>query len=147
MSGPSPIKVFITGTADGLAEVREGLADHPAVELVGTAADPVSAGSRLAESGAQVVLHGTSSTNGLPTAEIEAIRAATAAPIVLVTSVAGSGILSDSLSAGIFDVVLLPQLTDSIVFTIVKAHSLAAGRPSGVGKAAAAAEGKSGGRS
>ena len=36
----SPIKVFITGAANGLAEVREGLADHPEVELVGTAADP-----------------------------------------------------------------------------------------------------------
>ena len=31
----SPIKVFITGAANGLAEVREGLADHPEVELVG----------------------------------------------------------------------------------------------------------------
>ena len=40
MSNPSPIKVFITGAANGLAEVREGLADHPEVELVGTAADP-----------------------------------------------------------------------------------------------------------
>jgi len=38
----SPIKVFITGAANGLAEVREGLADHPEVELVGTAADPMT---------------------------------------------------------------------------------------------------------
>ena len=41
MSNPSPIKVFITGAANGLAEVREGLADHPEVELVGTAAEPL----------------------------------------------------------------------------------------------------------
>ena len=46
----SPIKVFITGAANGLAEVREGLADHPDVELVGTAADPAKAGAKLAES-------------------------------------------------------------------------------------------------
>jgi pilus assembly protein CpaE len=142
VSTSSPIKVFITGAANGLAEVREGLAGHPSVELVGAATDPVAAGSRLAESGAQVVLHGTTATDRVPTAEVDAIRAATAAPIVLVTSSAASAILSESLAAGIFDVVLLPQLTDSIVFTIVKAHSLAAGRPSPGVKAGAPTEGR-----
>ena len=44
---------------NGLAEVREGLADHPEVELVGTAADPGKAGTKLAESARQVILHGT----------------------------------------------------------------------------------------
>ena len=127
----SPIKVFITGAANGLAEVREGLADHPEVELVGTAADPTKVGSKLAESGAQVVLHGTTATDHVPTDEIDAIRGITAAPIVLVTSASANAILSQALSAGIFDVVLLPQLTDGIVFTIKKAHSLAAGRPMG----------------
>src|ERR671929_2364036 len=128
MSNPSPIKVFITGAANGLAEVREGLADHPEVELVGTAADPSKAGSKLAESGAQVILHGTTATDHIPAAEIEAIRGVTAAPIVLVTSATANALLSEALSAGIFDVVLLPQLTDGIVFTIKKANSLAAGR-------------------
>src|SRR6476659_2946393 len=129
MSNTSPIKVFITGAANGLAEVREGLADHPEVELVGTAADPAKAGTKLAESGAQVILHGTTSTDHVPTAEIESIRGVTAAPIVLVTSASANALLSEALSAGIFDVVLLPQLTDGIVFTIKKANSLAAGRP------------------
>ena len=126
MSNSSPIKVFITGAANGLAEVREGLADHPEVELVGTAADPAKAGPKLAESAAQVILHGTSATDHVPLAEIEAIRAVTAAPIILVTSASANSILGEALSAGIFDVVLLPQLTDGIVFTIKKAH--AAGR-------------------
>src|SRR6476659_1671685 len=139
----SPIKVFITGAANGLAEVREGLADHPEVELVGTAADPGKAGAKLAESSAQVILHGTTATDHVPTGEIEAIRGVTAAPIVLVTSASANAILSEALAAGIFDVVLLPQLTDGIVFTIKKAHSLAAGRPAGgAGKAASHAEGK-----
>jgi pilus assembly protein CpaE len=140
----SPIKVFITGAANGLAEVREGLADHPEVELVGTAADPAKAGTKLAESGAQVILHGTTSTDHVPTAEIEAIRGVTAAPIVLVTSASANALLSEALSAGIFDVVLLPQLTDGIVFTIKKANSLAAGRSTGSGgaKTAAALEGR-----
>jgi pilus assembly protein CpaE len=139
----SPIKVFITGAANGLAEVREGLADHPEVELVGTAADPSKAGTKLAESGAQVILHGTTSTDHVPTSEIEAIRGVTAAPIVLVTSASANAILSEALAAGIFDVVLLPQLTDGIVFTIKKAHSLAAGRPAGAAtKSSAAIEGK-----
>ncbi|MDX6551050.1 MAG: pilus assembly protein CpaE, partial [Gaiellales bacterium] len=139
----SPIKVFITGAANGLAEVREGLADHPEVELVGTAADPGKAGTKLAESGAQVILHGTTATDHVPTAEIESIRGVTAAPIVLVTSASANAILSEALAAGIFDVVLLPQLTDGIVFTIKKAHSLAAGRPTGTAaKASSSIEGK-----
>ena len=139
----SPIKVFITGAANGLAEVREGLADHPEVELVGTAADPSKAGTKLAESGAQVILHGTTATDHVPTSEIEAIRGVTAAPIVLVTSASANAILSEALAAGIFDVVLLPQLTDGIVFTIKKAHSLAAGRPAGAAtKSSSAIEGK-----
>src|SRR3954467_1059054 len=139
----SPIKVFITGAANGLAEVREGLADHPDVELVGTAADPAKAGTKLAESGAQVILHGTTATDHVPSAEIEAIRGVTAAPIVLVTSASANAILSEALSAGIFDVVLLPQLTDGIVFTIKKAHSLAAGRAAGsTAKASTSLDGK-----
>ena len=138
----SPIKVFITGAANGLAEVREGLADHPEVELVGTAADPGKAGSKLAESGAQVILHGTTATDHVPSAEIEAIRGVTAAPIVLVTSASANALLSEALSAGIFDVVLLPQLTDGIVFTIKKANSLAAGRPGGAAKASSSIEGR-----
>ncbi|HET7429760.1 MAG TPA: AAA family ATPase [Gaiellales bacterium] len=139
----SPIKVFITGAANGLAEVREGLADHPEVELVGTAADPAKAGTKLAESGAQVILHGTTATEHVPTAEIEAIRGVTAAPIVLVTSATANALLSEALSAGIFDVVLLPQLTDGIVFTIKKANSLAAGRAPGAGgKTASTIEGR-----
>jgi pilus assembly protein CpaE len=143
MTNVSPIRVFITGAANGLAEVREGLADHPEVELVGTAADPAKAGPKLAESAAQVILHGTSATDHVPTGEIEAIRAVTAAPIILITSASANSILSEALSAGIFDVVLLPQLTDGIVFTIKKAFALAAGRASGAtGKASTAVEGK-----
>src|SRR5690349_9257962 len=143
MSNPSPIKVFITGAANGLAEVREGLADHPDVELVGTAADPAKAGVKLAESAAQVVLHGTSATDHVPTAEIESIRAVTAAPIILITSASANTILSEALSAGIFDVVLLPQLTDGVVFTIKKAYALAAGRAgNGPGKTSVSMEGK-----
>ncbi len=97
MSTASPIKVFITGAANGLAEVREGLADHPEVELVGTAADPSKAGAKLAESAAQVILHGTSATDHVPTAEIESIRSVTAAPIVLVTSASANSILGEAL--------------------------------------------------
>jgi pilus assembly protein CpaE len=139
----SPIKVFITGAANGLAEVREGLADHPDVELVGTAADPSKAGTKLAESGAQVILHGTTATDHVPSDEIEAIRGVTAAPIVLVTSASANTILSEALAAGIFDVVLLPQLTDGIVFTIKKANSLAAGRTGGAPtKASTSLDGK-----
>ena len=51
-----------------------------------TEADPAKAGPKLAESAAQVILHGTTATDHVPLPEIEAIRAVTAAPIILVTS-------------------------------------------------------------
>ena len=90
-----------------------------------------------------MILHGTTATEHVPTTEVEAIRAVTAAPIVLVTSASANSLLSEALQAGVHDVVLLPQLTDGIVFTIKKAHSLAAGRSGPVsGKAASHAEGK-----
>ena len=57
---------------------------------------------------------------------------------MLVTSASANALLSEALPAGIFDVVLLPQLTDGIVFTIKKANSLAAGR-AGAGRGQVAA--------
>ena len=131
MTNQSPIKVFITGAANGLAEVREGLADHPDVELVGTAADPVKAGAKLAESAAQVILHGTHGHRARAHAP-RSRRSGRSPPRRSSSSPPASAntLLSEALQAGIHDVVLLPQLTDGIVFTIKKAHSPPA-RPRG----------------
>jgi pilus assembly protein CpaE len=128
MSDGSPIKTFITGACAGLAEVRQALQAHPEIEIVGTAVEPGKADQKLASSGAQVILHGTARGDRLPSAEIDAIRHATAAPIILVTSGGAGALLHEALSSGISDVVMLPQLTDALVFTIKKTCQLAATR-------------------
>ncbi len=128
MSDGSPIKTFITGACAGLAEVRQALQNHPEIEIVGTAVEPAKADQKLASSGAQVILHGSARGDRLPTAEIDAIRHATAAPIILVTSGGAGALLHEALNGGISDVVMLPQLTDALVFTIKKTCQLAATR-------------------
>ena len=128
MSDGSPIKTFITGACAGLAEVRQALQGHPEIEIVGTAVEPGKADQKLASSGAQVILHGTARGDRLPGSEIDAIRHATAAPIILVTSGGAGALLHEALGAGIADVVMLPQLTDALVFTIKKTCQLAATR-------------------
>ena len=128
MTDQAPIKVFITGACAGLAEVRQALASHPDIEIVGTAVEPAKADQKLAASGVQLVLHGSARSDRLPAADVDGIRRATAAPIVLVTSGGGAALLQEALAAGISDVVMLPQLTDALVFTIRKACQLAAAR-------------------
>jgi pilus assembly protein CpaE len=129
MSETSPIKVFITGACAGLAEVRQSLSNHADIEVVGTAVDPEKAQHKLAASGAAVVLHGSARGDRVPGAEIDALRNATAAPLILVTSGNASGLLAGALAAGVHDVVLLPQLTEALVFTIRKATQLGGARP------------------
>ncbi len=131
MAEQAPIKVFITGACAGLAEVRQALSTHPDIEIVGTAVEPGKADQKLAASGASIVLHGSARGDRLPAAEIESIRHATAAPIILVTSGAAGGLLGEALSAGIADVIMLPQLTDALVFTIQKTAAMVAARAAG----------------
>ncbi len=119
------IKVFISGACPGLGEVRTALAGHPEVEIVGMTVDPAKAQEKIAQSGTDVVLHGVSRSDHLPDAEIDVIRGATAAPIILLTSASSGGLLREALAAGIQDVVLLPQLTDALVFTLRKTTQLA----------------------
>ena len=124
----APVRVFISGACAGLAEVRQALGTHPEIEIVGTAVEPARAAQKLAASNAQVVMHGSSRTDRMPVEDVEAIRQATSAPIVLVTTSSATGLLQDALSHGVADIVLLPQLTDALVFTIRRAHVMSAGR-------------------
>jgi pilus assembly protein CpaE len=128
MTNPTPIRVFISGACAGLAEVRQALGSHAEIEIVGTAVEPGRAAQKLAASNAQVILHGASRGDRLPIEDVEAIRQATAAPIILVTSGSANGLLQEALSNGVHDVVLLPQLTDALVFTIRRTHVMASGR-------------------
>jgi pilus assembly protein CpaE len=70
--------------------------------------------------------------------EIAAIREHTQAPIVLLASGEASALLEEALDADVADVLLLPQLTENVVFAIRKAsHSgrrSKDGRPRGNGR-------------
>jgi pilus assembly protein CpaE len=118
------IRIFISGSCAGLAEVRQALSSHSAIKVVGTAVDAPSAGDRLREESVDVLLHGSSRGDRLPTQDIHTLQSASAAPIVIVTSGCTPEFLQEALAHGVQDVAILPQLTESLVFTLRRAHVL-----------------------
>ena len=78
-------RIFITGDCDGLPDLREALAAHPDVELVGSAAQVAEAAPTLTGGHLAVVLHATRSS-ALPVNELAAIREHTKAPLILLAS-------------------------------------------------------------
>jgi pilus assembly protein CpaE len=119
-AGRERARIYVTGDCDGLPDVREALANHPEVELIGSADQVAEAAPMLTGGHLQVVLHATRST-ALPVNEIAALREHTRAPIVLLASNGSPALLEDALEHDVADVLLLPQLTDNIVFAIRKA--------------------------
>jgi pilus assembly protein CpaE len=116
-------RVFVTGSCDGLTELTEALAEHGEIELVGRSEDVRGAAAALAGGHLQVVLHGTRSSR-LPGDDLAAIREYTQAPVVLLASAEASQLLEEALDADVADVLLLPQLTNNVVFAIRKtAHA------------------------
>ena len=79
------VRVFVTGSCDGLAELREALGRHSEIELVGWGEGVREAAATLTGGHLQVVLHGTRSS-GLPEDELAAIREHTQAPVILLAS-------------------------------------------------------------
>src|SRR5919201_7086189 len=130
-------RVFITGSCEGLAELSEALSRHTEIELVGRADHVRDGAGPLTGGHLQAVLHATRSSV-LPAEELAAIREYTRAPIVLVASGESSALLEEALDADVADVLLLPQLTENVVFAIRKAgHSgrrAKDGRPRGNGR-------------
>ncbi len=114
------MRIYVTGDCDGLADVKSALAAHEEVELVGASEGLGEAAGALAGGHLEAVVHATRAS-AFPAEEVAAIREHTAAPLVLLASGEGSGMLDDALDAGIADVLLLPQLTDSLVFALRKA--------------------------
>src|SRR5687767_4800622 len=121
-------RIFITGHCEGLAELSDALGRQSEVELVGRS-DHVREGAGALTGGhLQAVLLATRSS-ALPAEEIAGIREYTQAPIVLLASGESSALLEEALEADVADVLLLPQLTENVVFSIRKAGH--AGRRSG----------------
>jgi pilus assembly protein CpaE len=116
----NPARVFFTGDCDGFANLRESLADHPAIESIGTSDNVAQAAGALAGGHLDVVIHATSESS-FPATEIAAIREHTRAPVIVVASCEATDLLDAALDADVADVLLLPQLVENVVFTIRKA--------------------------
>ncbi|MCW2973448.1 MAG: hypothetical protein JWN72_1721 [Thermoleophilia bacterium] len=119
-----PIRIFISGACAGLAEARDALASHADIELVGTSSEAAKAGGKLASTGAQVVLHAVQHAETVPVDEIARIREHTAAPIILLVTQGSPNLFDEAVTLGLNDVLLLPQFSDNLVFTVKKAHSM-----------------------
>src|SRR5207244_8109363 len=120
MNGREAVRVYCTGTCEGLDKLREALSNHPELEVVGASEQVSQASSVLAGGHLGCVLHATNSPS-LPVNELAAIREQTAAPIIVLASGAQSTLLEEALESDVSDVLLLPQLTENVVFAIRKA--------------------------
>ncbi len=117
------VRVFMTGDCDGLADLRGALERHLEIDFVGATSSLGEAAAALRGGHLAVVLHGTRSST-LPVSEMAAIREHTNAPIILLASGEASMLLEEALEADVADVLLLPQMTENLVFAIRKAsHS------------------------
>jgi len=108
-------RLYFTGDCDGFSELKESLAEHPGLEVIGSSEHVAQASGVLAGGHLECILHATRSER-FPAAEVAAIREQTRAPIVIVASGAASEILEDALDADVSDVLLLPQLVDKPFF-------------------------------
>jgi pilus assembly protein CpaE len=114
------VRLFATGSCEGFDKLRESLANHPEIELVGASVDVAGGAAALAGGHVGAVLHATRSSV-LPEGELAAIRQHTQAPVLLVASTGSAGLLEQALEADVSDVLLLPQLVENVVFAIRKA--------------------------
>ena len=134
----APLRVYVTGSCEGLAEIVEALRIHGGVELVGLTEDVPEAASALTGGHLDAVIHATRGSV-FPKDAYAAIREYTRAPVILLCSGDCSSILADALDAEVADVIPLPQLTENIVFSIRKAcqaEKRSAGASSRLGKVA-----------
>jgi pilus assembly protein CpaE len=114
------VRVYLTGSCEGFEKLRDSLAQQPGLEIVGSSEQVGPALGALAGGHLDCVLHATSAPT-LPTHELAAIREQTRCPVLLVASGEPSALLDEALGADVTDVVVLPQLTENVVFAIRKA--------------------------
>jgi pilus assembly protein CpaE len=114
------VRLYATGSCEGFDKLRESLASHPEIELVGSSPDVAGGAAALAGGHLDAVLHATRSTT-LPADELASIREHTRAPLLIVASSGSAGLLEQALDADVSDVLLLPQLVENVVFAIRKA--------------------------
>ncbi len=121
------LRVVVTGTLDGEQELRDAFAaDGSGLEIVAWTAEVRDAVPYLGSGDVDAVLlgagrNGTSSSVMFET-EAAVIRLHTQAPVVLLVPEARPDIVEKALSAGVDDVLVLPQRAETISFAIRKAH-------------------------
>jgi pilus assembly protein CpaE len=113
-------RIYLTGQCDGFDNLREALSHAPGIEVVGFNEHPGAASGALQGGHLDCVVHATSSS-AFPATEIATIREHTRVPLIVVASGEASTLLDDALSADVSDVLLLPALTENVVFAIRKA--------------------------
>jgi pilus assembly protein CpaE len=114
------IRLYLIGDCDGFSALRDQLAGHPEIELVGESDHSGHASAALAGGHLDCIVHATRDSM-FPAAEIAAIRELTRTPIILVASGEAGSMLEEALDADVSDLLLLPQLTHNVVFAIRKA--------------------------
>ena len=134
-----PIRVFVCGACEGSSSLVESIAQEADFELVGVSQTAGESTSVLSGGHLNVVLVATES-HTLPSDELAVIREHTRAPIVILASGEGSQLLAQALDSDVTDVLLLPQLTENVMFSLRKAAH--AGRRLLAGPAAAITHGR-----
>jgi pilus assembly protein CpaE len=119
-NGSAPLRIYVTGGCEGLAEIVDALKVHGGIELVGLSDDVSEAAAALTGGHLDAVVHAIRGAE-FPKDAYAAIREYTRAPVILLCSGECSGILAEALDAEVADVIPLPQLTENIVFAIKKA--------------------------
>jgi pilus assembly protein CpaE len=128
------LRLYCTGACEGFDKLRQSLAAHPELELVGASASVAEGAAALAGGHLDAVLHATRGAT-LPADELTALRGHTRAPILIVASGGSQSMLEQALDADVADVLLLPQLVENVVFAIRKAtHTRARHQTSGPGR-------------
>jgi pilus assembly protein CpaE len=114
------LRLYCTGSCEGFDKLRQSLAAHPELELIGSSVTVAEGAAALAGGHLDAVLHATRGAT-LPADELAALRGHTRAPILIVASGGSPSMLEQALDADVADVLLLPQLVENVVFAIRKA--------------------------
>jgi pilus assembly protein CpaE len=126
-------RIYLTGSCEGFETLADALVQQPGLEVIGWSEHLTAAVGPLAGGHLDAVLHATGSSE-LPADDLATIKEHTSAPVILIASGESSTLLDEALSADLADVLLLPQLTENIVFAIRKAsHAGRRGAAEGTG--------------
>jgi pilus assembly protein CpaE len=109
------IRIYLIGDCDGFSTLREQLANHNELEVVGESDQVGPATTVLSGGHLDCIIHATRDSS-FPSGEVAAIREHTRTPLILVASGEASSMLEQALDADVSDLLLLPQLTHNVVF-------------------------------